>query len=996
LVVANSDAGQGWIRRTTRLRRRVATIPVTVTTSAAASAAALGLVVGLLTSISSTAALLASGLVLSLVALRTRPSTLVVFAFVSAWVTQVATTVFLLPRALDFLNLPVTALAFLVVLLRPKGAPRSPNAVPLSVVFVPLVAFGVSTVLSQSSPFRLGASALLYLQPLLAVAAFTRVPLSTRQRRTAMIAFTAVVAVQLPVALFQAAQSPIADSVQGTLVGTGAGHHVLGSVALVGFVAIAAFWRWSPPTVAALSLGGLLIALLSDSKVPLFVIPAVMLALVLFRPPKGASRDVLRGRRRVLGGSVLMIGAVWFAVSSAGFGGDIGVKIANTADPSRGKQRVAITLAQDLRESAESAFFGFGPAETVSRMAQLTTPSGKQDGSPVDVLGLAPAARFDEYTRATRISAGQGSSLTSATSSTLGLLGDFGIVGLLAYGWAWLLIARRVWGTGTRFGYAVMTAWVAMPLLGLAYDWLEQPPYTLAAALLAGVALTGTTGSAQDLRRRTSAPVVTTEAGAVAGSFDRAPDGTVLRRFLGIPYGAPPVGDLRWRAPEPPSPWPGTRPAFDFAPAAPQGTALESRLPGFRPDHPTDEDCLALNVWTPGLHGARPVLVWFPGGAYLNGATAQPVYEAARLAAEANAVVVTVGYRLGALGFLAPEGDGVANCGLRDQVAALDWVQHHAAAFGGNPGNVTVMGESAGAGSVLHLLASPIVAATPRFHRAIVQSAQPVTLTASQARAVADTFAGHLGLERADAEALRSVPVEQLLAAQAATSAEMLAELGPMAFAPTIDDDVCDTTIVDSLAAGRSAGIPIVIGTTRDELALFALPDDDALDDARLLRRAARLLGEDRDAEDAVDQVRQRLPETATNADVWHAVTTDVMMRDPMLRVADAHSTAGGTTFVYRFDWAAPGLGAAHGVDLPFTFGTADREGWDRVVGWDRRAEALGREWRAAWSYFAATGDPSTTLRHWPPHDPADPAVMVFSADTIRAVPGLDASVTPR
>ena len=481
-----------------------------------------------------------------------------------------------------------------------------------------------------------------------------------------------------------------------------------------------------------------------------------------------------------------------------------------------------------------------------------------------------------------------------------------------------------------------------------------------------------------------------TSAGAVTGAVVRASDGTEVSRFLGIPYAAPPVGELRWRAPRPPRPWSGTRPALTFAPAAPQGAALETMLPGFRPEHPTDEDCLALNVWTPDVEGASPVIVWFPGGAYLSGATAQPVYDATRLAAESSAVVVTVGYRLGALGFLDPDGDGLANCGLRDQLAALDWVQRHAAAFGGDPTNITVMGESAGAGSVLHLLVSPAVAAAPTFRRAIVQSGQPVTLTADQGRAVSDVFTGHLRVSRADAAALRSIPLDLLLDAQAATSAEMLGAVGPMAFAPVIDDDICDGTIVEGLSSGRARDISVVIGTTRDELALFAPSDDAALDDARLVRQLGRLLGHGQDSVRALADYRQRLPVSATNTDVWIAATTNVMMRGPALDVADAHTGAGGRTFVYRFDWPAPELGAAHGIDLPFTFGTADREGWDEVVGWDRRAEALGRGWRASWSRFAATGDPSPPDLHWPTHDLDDPVVMVFAPEGIHAIPDLD------
>jgi para-nitrobenzyl esterase len=477
------------------------------------------------------------------------------------------------------------------------------------------------------------------------------------------------------------------------------------------------------------------------------------------------------------------------------------------------------------------------------------------------------------------------------------------------------------------------------------------------------------------------------EGASVGGSTGRAPGEAGVLRFLGVPYATAPVGDLRWRAPQACEPWSGTRRALEFAPVAPQRAALESRLPGFRPDQPTSEDCLALNVWTPGLTGERPVLVWLPGGGYLTGGTAQPVYDGAALAAQGDAVVVTVGYRLGVLGFLAPaafagDGDVVANCGLRDQLAALVWIREHASAFGGDPGRITVMGESAGAGSILHLLASPI--APGAFTRAIVQSGEPRTLGTDAAHDVATVFTRHLGLDRADVEALRTVPVDALLDAQDATQLEVLGRVGPMPFAPMIDGDVCDAEIVDALRGGRSAAVELVIGTTRDELALFPDPRADALDDTRLARRVAHLLAGRGDPDAAVATYRtemERDGQAVTNGAVWDAVRTDAMMRVPALGVADAHTAAGGSTWVYRFDWEAPGLGAAHGVDLPFTFATFDREGWGTVVGYDDRAEALGRVWREAWLSFAAVGDPGNRSFPWPRHEMTARPTRLFGPD---------------
>ncbi len=332
--------------------------------------------------------------------------------------------------------------------------------------------------------------------------------------------------------------------------------------------------------------------------------------------------------------------------------------------------------------------------------------------------------------------------------------------------------------------------------------------------------------------------VVETTAGRVRGETVAAPGGTPVRRFLGIPYAAPPVGDLRWRAPRPAPPWPGVRDSRAYGPSCPQAAPLASPLPGFRMTE-TSEDCLSLNVWTPELAGSRPVMVWIHGGAYVSGGSAQPVYDAARLATEGDVVVVTINYRLGVLGFLALDGDADANCGLRDQLAALAWVREHAGAFGGDPRSVTVFGESAGAGSILHLLGS--ARRRGAFDRAIVQSGEPRTLTTDEAALVTSEVARTVGLQTATASALRSVPVEQLVAAQADAAAATLATIGMMPFNPAIDGDVCDRTVLDAVRAGRADDVPLVIGTTRDELSLFPDPRAESLDDAQLQRWVTRL-----------------------------------------------------------------------------------------------------------------------------------------------------------
>lgn len=489
-----------------------------------------------------------------------------------------------------------------------------------------------------------------------------------------------------------------------------------------------------------------------------------------------------------------------------------------------------------------------------------------------------------------------------------------------------------------------------------------------------------------------SARRLETAAGTVEGNTVPAPDGTTLQRFLGIPYAGSPAGEGRWRRPIPAPSWAGVRAARAFGPSAPQGAPLPSALPTFTAAA-TEEACLSLNVWTPASTGRRPVLVWIHGGAFTSGGSCQPVYDGARLAAELDAVVVTVNYRLGALGFLCPDGvgagsDTVGNAGLHDQAAALDWVREHASVLGGDPGRLTVFGESAGAGSILHLLGAR---RDPVATRAIAQSGEARTLSREEAAHAADALAAALDLPDATADRLRRVPVPALLAAQEQVTIDLFGRTGIMPLAPAVDDDLIDCPIQDAFRAGRGASVPLVLGTTRDELRLFPDPSAADLDDERLARRVGRLVpGTDPPA--TVAAYRAALGPAAANADVWEAVRTDARMRIPTLGLADTRADAGAATFVYRFDWEAPGLGAVHAVDLPFTFGTFDAEGWDDAVGYDADAERLGRELRAAWGALAATGDPSSSTRSWPAYELAQREVMVFGRAS-RVVEDPDAAV---
>ncbi|MBV9950435.1 MAG: carboxylesterase/lipase family protein [Acidimicrobiia bacterium] len=443
---------------------------------------------------------------------------------------------------------------------------------------------------------------------------------------------------------------------------------------------------------------------------------------------------------------------------------------------------------------------------------------------------------------------------------------------------------------------------------------------------------------------------------------------------LGIRY----AEARRWAAPEPIA-WNGER-GGERPPAPPQptdGTPGGASLPGLEVG-PTSEDCLYLNVWSDTDASGAPVLVWIPGGAFVTGGAAIPLYDGARLAAR-GAVVVSVTYRVGALGFAAVPGCA-PNRGLLDQVAALHWVREHIVAFGGDPTNVTVFGESAGGGSVLHLLAMP--SATGLLQRAIVQSgATDSTLSAEQAASVATTFHGALEGDPRTAE------VDRILAAQGEALMAGFAEIGAMPFHPYLDGEVIAQRPVDAVA---TTDVDLLIGTTRDEMRMFLDPRSAELDRERLVRRTARYLASLGGPAEGAPELVARYdddPHLPSPGDVWSAVQTDGEMRRPMAAMADAHSTGRAVTFAYRFDEPLVGrlahLRACHAADLPYPFGTVDQ--WAEVVG--PGAPALSEAVQTAWVAFAAGGDPTCPeLGSWPAYATATRATMLLSAETSGAV----------
>ena len=487
---------------------------------------------------------------------------------------------------------------------------------------------------------------------------------------------------------------------------------------------------------------------------------------------------------------------------------------------------------------------------------------------------------------------------------------------------------------------------------------------------------------------RPTAPVVATAAGTLRGVHA----GGVLA-FLGIPYAAPPTDARRWCAPAPVDGWAGIRAADACGPIAPQAPSPFDGLLFPGPAQAQAEDCLTLNVWTPATTGRRPVMVWIHGGGFTLGAGSQPLYDGRRLAAAGDVVVVTVNYRLGALGFLRLDrvtGGRIpasGNEGLLDLVAALEWVRGNAAAFGGDADDVTVFGESAGAMAIGALLALP--AARGLFRRAILQSgAAHTTASVELADRVAARFLELAGVRAQAPEALRALPAERLLEVQQALLAEApRSGLGFLPFRPVIDGVLLSRRPIDAVRDGSAADVTLLAGVTADEWTLFGAlnPQLQALDAAGLERRLAHLFDADEVAA-LLPLYRDHLAARgieATPYELLVAILGDAWFGVPCTRLLAAQAAHPGGGYGYLFDWAARPrrLRACHAIELGFVFGWRER----KFHGDGPAAERLEATVQTAWSRFAHTGVPGAGAHAaWPAWRHEEPALMRLGAATER------------
>lgn len=454
--------------------------------------------------------------------------------------------------------------------------------------------------------------------------------------------------------------------------------------------------------------------------------------------------------------------------------------------------------------------------------------------------------------------------------------------------------------------------------------------------------------------------VVKTRYGELRGSVA---DG--VNTFKGIPYAAPPFGANRLRPPQPVEPWSGVRDALAYGPKTPQ-PPYPPQVQLLLPELVTPgEGYLNLNIWSSDLGPARqPVMVWIPGGMFeYHGTGASPWYDGSRFARD-GVVCVTIDYRVGADGFLYL-GEGNANRGLLDQVAALEWVQENIDAFGGDPGNVTIFGESAGALSVGTLLSMP--RAEGLFRRAIAQSgAAHNVISAATAQRVGRYLAKKLGVEPT-LEAIAAVPVDRVVAAQEELREDLMAHPDPerwgydvvttmLPWQPVVDGDVIPARPIDRIVAGAAAGIDLMVGTNTDENRLFLIPDAIELITDEALAGAIAAYGLPVEETLAVYGAAHR---GARAGDLFAALQTDWYWRIPAIRLADAHAKSPAATYMYEFAWRSPQfnglLGACHALEIAFVFDTLGN-GTEPLWG-ANPPQQLADTMHAAWVAFATNGD---------------------------------------
>ena len=489
-------------------------------------------------------------------------------------------------------------------------------------------------------------------------------------------------------------------------------------------------------------------------------------------------------------------------------------------------------------------------------------------------------------------------------------------------------------------------------------------------------------------------PTVATDAGKVSGLSH----GDVCV-FKGIPYAASTAGTARFMPPAPAKPWTDIRPAVEYGPKSPQAPGVRgpSQLRFFAPYGGTDvpgEDCLCLNVWTPGLDGGkRPVMLWIHGGGLNEGSGAGPEFDGEALSRRNDVVVLTVNHRLNSVGYLhlgELGGDAFAdssNAGQLDLIAALRWVRTNIAGFGGDPANVTVFGQSGGGYKISLLLAMP--AAAGLFHRAIIESGPLVRAgTPDAGTAFARLVLTEAGLAPRDVAGLQALPIDRL---EAATKSAIAKYRGAatlpkgLGLAPVVGSPSLPTHPFDPAAPAVSADVPLMIGHTRTETSIYLIdtPDLSGFREADVVR-ALRQTRLGADSQSVYDAYRSSRP-NASVQDLYTAITTDITFGAGSITIAERRAALGrAPTFFYTFDWATPvmALGSPHTLEIPFVFDTLEVASSAMLGPVTPSMRALQATMSDTWVAFARTGNPNNRhLPDWPAYDAQKRATMSLNVE---------------
>jgi para-nitrobenzyl esterase len=484
-------------------------------------------------------------------------------------------------------------------------------------------------------------------------------------------------------------------------------------------------------------------------------------------------------------------------------------------------------------------------------------------------------------------------------------------------------------------------------------------------------------------------PIVATESGKVEGSFENG-----LYVFRGIPYAIPPVGKLRWMPPQSVKPWNGIRPAKKYGAIAPQ-IIMPMKIPG-APSFESmsqDEDCLSLNIWTPGLDdNRRPVLFWIHGGAFIMGSGCEFFLENGTLPRRGDIVLVSINYRLGAFGFLnlkeitGGKITATGNEGLLDQVIALDWVVENIRAFGGDPDNITISGFSAGAMSTGNLLSMPL--ASGKFHKAINRSGSGnVVGTVESAVKVAEKYLEIFKIGSKDTDALLGLSTQQLLDAQQELQVKLHeSEHRATPFQPVMDGKVLPEWPLIAIRKGSVKNIPVIAGTSLEEFKMTTAMDPASrnMDKAGLIKRLKNMLPE-KLVPDFISTYSSSLEKRGggtSPAEILGMITTDYLFRIPTVRLIEAQRDNGAPSYNYLFTLKSPAmggvLGAMHGLDNPFLFGCLDKE----FTGDGPEEQSLAIKIQDYTLAFMRTGDPSCkSIGKWPVYG-KDRLTMILDKNT--------------